>query len=221
MRFDVDVSIQLSDAPGAPASGQNRQSCSGSGSMISQQDVAFYREHGYLVVEGVVSSAEVAELRRVTDEFVEKARSRTGHDDVYDLEDSHSAAEPRVRRIKTPHLWHASYAAMVAHPGHPRDPQGALGPLDPLRRQQAQPQGRGLRRAGRVAPGLGVLSPHQRRSGGGRDHDRRRRRDQRPADGDPRQPPGADLRPPRRAGLLLRRDRSRCAARSISRARSS
>jgi phytanoyl-CoA hydroxylase len=83
--------------------------------MISQQDVAFYREQGYLVVADVVSSAEVDELRRVTDEFVQNARSRTGHDDVYDLEDSHSAAEPRVRRIKTPHLWHESYAAMVAH----------------------------------------------------------------------------------------------------------
>ena len=85
--------------------------------MISQQDVAFYREQGYLVVAGVLSGAEVEELRRVTDEFVENARSRTSHDDVYDLEDSHSAAQPRVRRIKTPHLWHESYAAMVAHPG--------------------------------------------------------------------------------------------------------
>ena len=85
--------------------------------MISQQDVAFYREQGYLVVAGVLSGAEVEELRRVTDEFVENARSRTTHDDVYDLEDSHSAAAPRVRRIKTPHLWHESYAAMVAHPG--------------------------------------------------------------------------------------------------------
>jgi ectoine hydroxylase-related dioxygenase (phytanoyl-CoA dioxygenase family) len=84
--------------------------------VISQQDVAFYREQGYLVVAGVVSSAELEELRRVTDEFVENARSRTSHDDVYDLEDSHSAAAPRVRRIKTPHLWHESYAAMVAHP---------------------------------------------------------------------------------------------------------
>jgi ectoine hydroxylase-related dioxygenase (phytanoyl-CoA dioxygenase family) len=85
--------------------------------MISQQDVAFYRENGYLVVANVLSGAEIEELRRVTDEFVEKARSRTSHDDIYDLEDSHSAAEPRVRRIKTPHQWHESYARMVAHPG--------------------------------------------------------------------------------------------------------
>ncbi|HEX5796528.1 MAG TPA: phytanoyl-CoA dioxygenase family protein, partial [Geminicoccaceae bacterium] len=68
--------------------------------MISEQDVAFYRENGYLVVANVLSGAEVEELRRVTEEFVENARSRTTHDEIYDLEDSHSAAEPRVRRIK-------------------------------------------------------------------------------------------------------------------------
>ena len=175
--------------------------------MISEQDIAFYREHGYLVVPDVLSAAEVAELRRVTEEFVENARARTTHDEVYDLEDSHSAAEPRVRRIKTPHQWHESYARVGRASEHPGGAQAALGARDPLRRQQAQPQGRGLRRAGRVASGLGVLPAHQRRSGGGRHHARRRRRDQRPADGDPGQPHGADPRPPRRSGLLLRRDR--------------
>ena len=85
--------------------------------MISEQDVAFYRENGYLVVKDVLSAAEVADLRRVTEEFVQNARSRTAHDEIYDLEDSHSAAEPRVRRIKTPHQWHESYAGVVAHAG--------------------------------------------------------------------------------------------------------
>jgi len=84
--------------------------------MISDRDVALYREQGYLVVRDVLSRDEVAELRRVTEEFVEQARSVTTHDDVYDLEDSHSAREPRVRRIKTPHQWHPTYARMVSHP---------------------------------------------------------------------------------------------------------
>jgi phytanoyl-CoA hydroxylase len=84
--------------------------------MISQADVAFYEQNGYLVVRDVLSRSEVEELRRVTDEFVEKARQVRAHDDVYDLEDGHSAAEPRVRRIKTPHQWHPTYASMVRHP---------------------------------------------------------------------------------------------------------
>ena len=84
--------------------------------MISDQDVTFYRANGYLVVRAVLSSDEVAELRRVTDEFVINAGSVTAHNAIYDLEDSHSPAEPRVRRIKTPHAHHEAYARMVAHP---------------------------------------------------------------------------------------------------------
>ena len=44
------------------------------------------------------------------------ARSVAANDEIYDLEDSHSAAEPRVRRIKTPHLHHPEYARAARHP---------------------------------------------------------------------------------------------------------
>ena len=53
---------------------------------------------------------------QVTDAFVERARPLTSHDEIYDLEDSHSAADPRVRRIKTPHRWDDTYRRMVDHP---------------------------------------------------------------------------------------------------------
>ena len=53
--------------------------------MISEADVAFYENNGYLVVHDVLSRLVVEELRRVTDEFVEKARSVSAHDDIYDL----------------------------------------------------------------------------------------------------------------------------------------
>lgn len=84
--------------------------------MISQQDVAFYRDNGYLVVTEVLSRAEVEVLRATTEELVEAARALTTHNEIYDLEDSHSAADPRVRRIKQPHLRHDVYRSMVAHP---------------------------------------------------------------------------------------------------------
>jgi phytanoyl-CoA hydroxylase len=35
---------------------------------------------------------------------------------VYDLEPTHSAAEPRVRRIKAPHAQHAVYDSVMRHP---------------------------------------------------------------------------------------------------------
>ena len=84
--------------------------------MISDSEVLFYREKGYCVVQNVLEDNELDQLRRVTDEFVEKARQVSEHDEIYDLEGSHSAADPRVRRIKMPHLHHPTYARLVDHP---------------------------------------------------------------------------------------------------------
>lgn len=84
--------------------------------MIDAAGIERYREQGFVVVENVLNAQEVAELRRVTDELVEKARFVREHNDVYDLEPTHSAQEPRVRRIKTPHAQHAVYDAVMRHP---------------------------------------------------------------------------------------------------------
>ncbi len=85
--------------------------------MLSREQVEEYNRVGAIVVPDVLSAAEVAELQRVTDEFVERARQVTAHDDVYDLEDTHRPEEPRVRRIKTPHAHHRAYGDLVSHPG--------------------------------------------------------------------------------------------------------
>jgi phytanoyl-CoA hydroxylase len=70
--------------------------------MISDADVEFYREHGYLMVPNVLSAAQLNALREDTDSIVAGAAAVTQNDETYDLEDSHSAALPRVRRIKNP-----------------------------------------------------------------------------------------------------------------------
>ena len=77
--------------------------------MLSPQQIAFYHEKGYITVEDVLSPDELAALQRVTDEFVERSRSITTHDDIFDLEPNHSAETPRLRRIKSPILHHEVY----------------------------------------------------------------------------------------------------------------
>ena len=84
--------------------------------MLTQAQIQEYNEIGAIVVPDVLTPAEVQNLRAVTDGFVERARAITTHDAIYDLEDSHSPAQPRVRRIKAPHLHHAAYASLVRHP---------------------------------------------------------------------------------------------------------
>ena len=84
--------------------------------MLTTAQIEEYNRVGAIVVPDVLSPAEVAELREVTDGFVARSASLTTHNEVYDLEDSHTPQLPRVRRIKAPHLHHDAYARLVRHP---------------------------------------------------------------------------------------------------------
>src|SRR3954451_10732061 len=77
--------------------------------MLTDAQRAAYDRDGVIVVPEVFSPAEIEELQQVTDEFVRNAARVSANDEIYDLEDSHSAAEPRVRRLKAPHLHHPAY----------------------------------------------------------------------------------------------------------------
>ena len=84
--------------------------------MLTDHQVGLYHEQGYLTVPDVLSPAEVAELRQVTDELVEASRQVSAHTDVYDLEPGHSPAAPKVRRIKNPDRVHPAYDRALRHP---------------------------------------------------------------------------------------------------------
>ena len=62
--------------------------------MLTQEQIDFYHEYGYLGVENVLCEDEVAELRCVTDEFVEKSREVTEHTEEFDLELGHTPDNP-------------------------------------------------------------------------------------------------------------------------------
>ncbi len=84
--------------------------------MLTQAQIDEYNAVGAIVVPDVLTQAEVQRLRDVTDGFVERARGLTAHDDIYDLEDSHTPENPRVRRIKQTHLQHPEYGRLTRHP---------------------------------------------------------------------------------------------------------
>ena len=83
--------------------------------MLTQQQIAFYHEHGYLGVENVLSQREVDDLRRVTDVFVEKSREVSEHTEVFDLEPGHTPENPKLRRLKSPIEQHAVYRETLHH----------------------------------------------------------------------------------------------------------
>jgi len=68
--------------------------------MLTAQQIETYRRDGYIVIPRLIEGAQLAELRALTDRIVSEARGVSANDDLYDLEPSHSAALPRVRRLK-------------------------------------------------------------------------------------------------------------------------
>ena len=93
--------------------------------MLDRSQIEAYHRDGYIVLNDLLSSTEIQQLRDRADNFVAGARAVVAHNEVYDLEDSHTPDSPRVRRIKTPHLHHPDFAAVMKHPGI----VGALGDL--------------------------------------------------------------------------------------------
>ncbi len=71
--------------------------------MLKQSDIAFYNENGYLLVEDAVTPEQLDRMREITYDLIEKSRAITQSNDVYDLDDGHSAAQPKLTRIKLPH----------------------------------------------------------------------------------------------------------------------
>ncbi len=71
--------------------------------MLSREQVGFYREQGYLLVEDVIEAPLLERLRRATHEMIDRSRAVSESDAVFDLDEGHSAARPRLTRIKAPH----------------------------------------------------------------------------------------------------------------------
>jgi ectoine hydroxylase-related dioxygenase (phytanoyl-CoA dioxygenase family) len=76
---------------------------------LSQAQREQYQRSGWVAVPGLVGSDRLERLRRVTDEFVDASRELTESNILYDLDDGHSADEPRLRRLSSPTDLHETY----------------------------------------------------------------------------------------------------------------
>ena len=65
-----------------------------------------YFTNGYVAVESLFGAEEVARIRAVVDEFVEKSRHESRSGDTFDLAPGHTAPAPRIRRLKRPNEQH-------------------------------------------------------------------------------------------------------------------
>jgi len=75
-----------------------------------------YHRDGFIVVSDLLGPHELTELRQVIADLVAGAAAVDTHTAVYDLEPGHTRAEPKVRRIKSPHKVHPAFDAVVRRP---------------------------------------------------------------------------------------------------------
>ena len=85
--------------------------------MLNDEQITFYRQNGYVAVEDVLSEDDVDDLRRVTDEFIERSRLLIKGGEIFDLGTDHTADRPQVRRINAPWKHHSVYDRTLRHEG--------------------------------------------------------------------------------------------------------
>lgn len=81
---------------------------------LTESDRTRYFEQGYLAIPGAISPGWVRRLRGAMEEVVERSRSCTRSDGVFDLEEGHSAEAPRLHRLYSPQDHHPVFWEFVA-----------------------------------------------------------------------------------------------------------
>src|SRR6185369_1608296 len=69
---------------------------------LSEEQIDFYSDQGYLVVDDAVPPDVIAQAIRATERLVDESRNLTQSNSHFELERGHKADDPRVRRIKEP-----------------------------------------------------------------------------------------------------------------------
>ena len=95
--------------------------------MISRQQIDQYHDEGSIIVPGVLDEFTRKRMQAVLAGLVENSRTVSAHDDVYDLEPGHSSDEPRVRRIKKPHVVDPVFTEFMRSPSLTSILQALLG----------------------------------------------------------------------------------------------
>ena len=162
--------------------------------MLSKADVEQYRKDGYVVAKSVLDKAELATLRGKLQELL---RARAGSPGTRTSTIWSPATDPTTpgsggsrRRISSSR----SFASSPRTRRCCRILQQLLGPAVRLHGSKINIKSPQYGVAGRVAPGLGLLSAHQRRCPCGRRHARRLHDRERAADDPAGHPYRASLR---------------------------
>ena len=71
--------------------------------MLTVSQKKFYDDEGYLYIEDVISSDQLNNIMKVTNDLINSSRELTESNEIFDLEEGHNFSSPRLTRIKQPH----------------------------------------------------------------------------------------------------------------------
>ena len=77
--------------------------------VLTADEIESYERDGFIVLEGLIDGEWIQRLRSAMDEFVEKSRSLTESNILFDLEEAHTADRPRLRRLVSPADLHETF----------------------------------------------------------------------------------------------------------------
>ena len=80
---------------------------------LSQSQINSYKRDGYLVLERIIPEEMLHEIRNIIDAYIEQSRQVTASNKIFDIDPSHTADAPMVRRLKDPHLRHPVFKQLA------------------------------------------------------------------------------------------------------------
>jgi len=84
--------------------------------VVSQAQRQFFFDHGYLALPGHVGDRWVSRLREAMAELIDRSRACSQSDEIFSLEEGHSAATPRLHRISSPQDHHPVFWEFMSDP---------------------------------------------------------------------------------------------------------
>lgn len=72
--------------------------------MITEAQLNQYHRDGFLFIENALTEEQLRALQNATNRLIAESGAVTESNDRYDLDTGHSASQPRLTRIKLPHL---------------------------------------------------------------------------------------------------------------------
>lgn len=84
--------------------------------VLTDAQRAAYFADGYLVLPDYVPASWLARLQAATAALLERSRKISRSDDIFVLEDGHSATQPRLHRVTSPQDQHPTFWEFIADP---------------------------------------------------------------------------------------------------------